>query len=1328
MRGFLVALLVLGLGAAAYMLFGTEEDPSTQLDDLAGGGDATEERTADLVGRGGTIVEEGEALDAPGPEGRYIVRGSVLDAKGKPVEGIEVLAYFQSPSWQDHTRASIAWRGRAATITRLSKALKDPFPELRRGVTLGVTDGDGSFALDVRRTGSFKILARPEAPSVASYSWVQVTRHQPTPHTTLHVGPGVAMNGIVVTADGTPVQATLRATRIAAPAEAFSRAWESEPVTTAEDGTFTFAAAPEGELMFDVIRVPLSRETGLMTDHEAGKLVKVVVSGGTALLEGRVLGEGDAPIAGAGVQASVMAENGATLTSVARTSADGSWRLEGLPPGDVTSLKALAPGYVAFDQGPPSAPWSPLALANNEGRTVTIRLLRGGTLRGRVTDLESGAPLEGAQVHIQAFATPVGERNVPGLGATTDKDGSYVIEGVAEGGYTIRVSHATHYHPEILQAAKPLGEEGASNAPAAAPPAPGFMPPGSRRSRFGSAELTFVMDAQGGELRRDLGLRLGATVSGTVQGPEGPVSGAMIRVMAGLGNNRVNQGRFRSDPVVSDEEGRFTYGGLPPGAGYVFAASKSELVGERSEPTDVGGKDAVDALVLKLITGAVVRGRVVDEAGDPVPGKMLWFWNQSGRNTWVTSGNTSATSGADGTFELKGLAPGTYNHMVQSAGMMQTALAGPKDLEPGEVREGLEVVLKGGPAKSEGDYKVRLLDKEGKPLRHKQILVAVKSGGSHMQTIAQSNGRGVAKVENYNAEGTVDLQIQAGGPSWTSVAKDLELEDGVIKDVEVEIPEPKRITGLVLDPAGDPVPLFRAGLQTKGMGPRAMEAAMLADASGEIIQYSSGRGMNMSTQGVNGRFVLQVQGDGPWTIVVSGARDRAGRPVGLAKLERKIETVSDQPITFQLAKGETIEGRVTDSRGRPVAGVQLSTDQAEDVTDKDGVFAIGGAEGKTQLRIVVPKGFVQKPAMQVEPGKRLDIELIEGLAIRGKVIKPDGSPGANAHLHASWQKGEGFSHGSRSMQTSTDGTFELDGLPPGAKVHLRVHIWNMGGGVAPWEKKDIAPGTRDLEIRLRSGAKVEGRILTADGKPAGPGWINLNAKGGGQGGWGQLAADGTFTIDNVEAGTYTLNVTLHGAGGRGTFPDIKAPASGLELTMPRTSTLKGRVDDESGGWRVMARSAKNAEGHVETRHARPGKDGTFTMSIPEGRGPWTLTATHNSVGRYGVLDGVDEGGEGLLIRTEEGRTIQGRVEDADGKPVPRARVRANPSGSGALPVSGGGQTDDEGRFTIKGLAPGEYSVTVWVRGSGQRSPEPVKAQAGDANVVLRTRPVENGNR
>lgn len=78
---------------------------------------------------------------------------------------------------------------------------------------------------------------------------------------------------------------------------------------------------------------------------------------------------------------------------------------------------------------------APIAVAQSAPEGAGPEPARLGTLTGTVTDAETGMPVMGAGVVLPAL----------GIGAVSQRDGSYVIEDVPEGTHAVRVG-AYRYH------------------------------------------------------------------------------------------------------------------------------------------------------------------------------------------------------------------------------------------------------------------------------------------------------------------------------------------------------------------------------------------------------------------------------------------------------------------------------------------------------------------------------------------------------------------------------------------------------------------------------------------------------------------------------------------------------------------------------------------------------------------------------------------------------------------------------------------------------------------------------------------------------------------
>src|SRR5262249_14231114 len=105
-------------------------------------------------------------------------------------------------------------------------------------------------------------------------------------------------------------------------------------------------------------------------------------------ITGRVIGAEGQPMANVGVYARQISEKN-RATNSATSDNDGNFNLTGLSSGAYV-LSAYAPGYIAAE--------SPYETAIRRiGENVTINIVKGGVISGRVTD-ETGEPIVGVNV------------------------------------------------------------------------------------------------------------------------------------------------------------------------------------------------------------------------------------------------------------------------------------------------------------------------------------------------------------------------------------------------------------------------------------------------------------------------------------------------------------------------------------------------------------------------------------------------------------------------------------------------------------------------------------------------------------------------------------------------------------------------------------------------------------------------------------------------------------------------------------------------------------------------------------------------------------------
>lgn len=204
------------------------------------------------------------------------------------------------------------------------------------------------------------------------------------------------------------------------------RLWTSGRADAAT-GLFSIAGVPDGNFMAE------ARVVGGGSARQSARVPVVVVNGSAApveiafvdgfMIQGRVTMQGK-PASGAGVMFAPATPAGQYAS--ATVGADGSYVVNGVAAGDYRVRVNIAGGTNVY----------------NEPYTVTSSTVydidaRAGSLRGRVTDAESSAPLSNVQISVTnldrkaVFARPV----------ATDIDGAYVIDPIVEGRWRALVQH-----------------------------------------------------------------------------------------------------------------------------------------------------------------------------------------------------------------------------------------------------------------------------------------------------------------------------------------------------------------------------------------------------------------------------------------------------------------------------------------------------------------------------------------------------------------------------------------------------------------------------------------------------------------------------------------------------------------------------------------------------------------------------------------------------------------------------------------------------------------------------------------------------------------------
>lgn len=496
-------------------------------------------------------------------------------------------------------------------------------------------------------------------------------------------------------------------------------------------------------------------------------------------------------------------------------------------------------------------------------------------------------------------------------------------------------------------------------------------------------------------------------------------------------------------------------------------------------------------------------------------------------------------------------------------------------------------------------------------------------------------------------------------------------------------------------------------------------------------------------------------------------------------------TEAQQPATNATGTA-TIRGRVVAAQtGAPIRGadVRLSGVTFRNAeAGEDGRFEITGLPAGRYTLQAVKVGFAiaNSSPINIDPGRSFtvtdgqtvtrDIMLQRGGVITGRIVDEAGDPVTGLEIRVEryvyGPAGRQLAIGSSglttpfNLRTNDLGEFRIFGLAAGEYI-VSVRAQQFGAALTRGTagSRDRTEGfpptfypgtTRQAEaqaVRVRAGEevsanfavaagrmlRVSGRAMNSRGGPA----VGLNvylgvetSNSGGQIDGGPVGPDGSFSMGNVPAGTYTLRVRQAGLTGPGTEVASMPIAlstedlSGIEVMTRPGANISGRVEWDgtsprpTGNLRVITRSAVPTSGllggestitYVDPQSGSVREDDTWelggivgTVLFNLGSAPWTMKAVMLN-GKEITDIGMDAwslGGEArvVIVMTDKTTDVSGTARGADSRPLSSYSVVVLPqqpvTGTAASRYTRFLRSDDAGAFTVRGLPPGDYVASA----------------------------------
>ena len=430
-----------------------------------------------------------------------------------------------------------------------------------------------------------------------------------------------------------------------------------------------------------------------------------------------------------------------------------------------------------------------------------------------------------------------------------------------------------------------------------------------------------------------------------------------------------------------------------------------------------------------------------------------------------------------------------------------------------------------------------------------------------------------------------------------------------------------------------------------------------------------------------GRYTVSAS-KGSYVPVSYGQERGTDAPKPLDILDNQLV----ERVDFSLPRGSVIRGRVVDEYGEPAPEVQIAVERYQFIRGQRRLGPAG--------RMVTTNDIGEFRLFGIAPGQY--------------------------YLSATWRNPNGIA----PAENPNDRTAYAPLYFPGTvNVNEAQRVTLMAGQ----ELSDVV-----FVLKPIKAARVSGTVLGADGKPMTPGTVIVAQTNAGFGmsmaGMTQIRPDGSFIVTGLAPGTYMLRTQRMGPPGEGpetgmaTVTITGDDVPNVVMIAAKPSILTGRIVVDPSALAslppVLMIGVQPAEfigiPAPPPPPARVADDFTFETKSPPGRMRVTLGGMGPPPAGWAVravrVNGVDVTDAGIEIQPAEDVTgveleltnkltvVSGVVTNSRGEPAKdyTAIVFSQDTAkwTGATRYQATGRPDQEGRFKISAVPPGEYYVAA----------------------------------
>ncbi len=796
-----------------------------------------------------------------------------------------------------------------------------------------------------------------------------------------------------------------------------------------------------------------------------------------------------------------------------------------------------------------------------------------------------------------------------------------------------------------------------------------------------------------------------ATVAGSVMAGGRPVAGAVVEAVprAARGERLLDAAAKVVDRAATDPQGRFRLRRLEPRQEYELRARSDGYFPASAEVAAFDPPAEARAVRLDLVAIRSLAGQVVDEAGRAlaeveleVRGAMRGGRTpplfEAPRREVEASGAASRTD-ARGRFLVASPPAAAVDTLFRKPGFAPFSARGVR-IPPGSGPFDFgKVVLRPG-----AGLRGRVVDGAGKPVRGAEVFLLEEE--PRTPQTAALDGRpsvitsagGEFALSDLPVAAPVHLLARAPGYA-AALARGV--RPPLDRPLVIPLEKGTSLRGRVVDEARAPI----AGATVEAV----WQPVLASDP--ERLPVGMPASFHATT-GPAGRFEISGLPEG---LVSLGAQARGY----VAREGRKLELPrpDDAPeLEIVLEIGATLAGRIATTRGEPVGEARVRVGDAGGLSDPEGQYLVEGAAPGRQRVWVFHRDYRRFETTHVlgPDDNLLDVELEAGVEVSGRVLDEQAQPvaGARVALRARDRR-------EHSALSASDGAFHFATVPR-ARYRLAAEREGYASSAAPAEVLVETEPVRGLEVTLRKGATISGRILGLEPEDLSRVVVEAStAQSSAR--RAEIDAEGRYRLAGLNPGDWTLRGSV-GSGERQVVvrQPVLADDRELECDLEFGGRLRlsGRVFVDGEPLADAFVSLRGQRFSTE-RGRRSAFDGSFVVDdlAPDtyvlGVSHAERLLTHNQ-----TLDLAEDREIEVHLRPT---AVRGQVRSAEnGAPVGGARVSLRHLPTAETPeflVTGFAGAD--GRFDYPRVLPGTYRVEVTADGFA-RQDQPLVVAAGDA--------------